>query len=272
MLRIDRDGYLSFSRYSFNDETLNKKALTLGSSSCRDVTDGGVVMCITNGNATIYFDSATLTDKAMITLSYWIADEKPRRTIMQDVLSASSPKIFGEPRQAIHALTQLMSDRSIGKRRFERTPITKLSPRNEAYLREFFATIGVDDVFDNLESIVERLQTFEGLQYIVVHVHPEAGRLIVGHVAAGYQVLDKSWLERAVGQRVQDQIDYDYGCWVAETYHDVYSHQQPNLDRVKAEVRKQGGSVVRAEYSRVVYPARMKNGQSLVLSVSQLLN
>jgi hypothetical protein len=110
----------------------------------------------------------------------------------------------------------------------------------------------------------------ETLRARFVVVEPVDHRLIIMDIGSGFQALGKTWQENARGLPVEEQPDYDYGCWVQGMFRSVQETGRPRLDEIDATVRRpHRNDHVRVRYRRLILPfTRGKRGATCLLSAS----
>jgi hypothetical protein len=80
-------------------------------------------------------------------------------------------------------------------------------------------------------------------------------RLTIADVGAGFESYGQAWQEHARGLRLEEQPDYDYGCWVQGMYRHVRDTEMPRLDDVDVTIRRPDrNDRVRIRYRRLILP------------------
>lgn len=90
----------------------------------------------------------------------------------------------------------------------------------------------------------------------------------IGSAFALYESSDQSWIFRAQGLRVADQLDRDFGRWIDRTYHDVLDERQPRFDYVDTVIQAQGAEPYRFCYDRLLLPWESPEGMRLISGTS----
>ena len=99
----------------------------------------------------------------------------------------------------------------------------------------------------------------ETLRARFVVVEPMDGRLTIMDIGSGFEALGKTWQEHARGLPVEQQPDYDYGCWVQGMFRSVQETRRPRLDEVDATVRRpHRNDHIRVRYRRLILPFTCK--------------
>ena len=79
-------------------------------------------------------------------------------------------------------------------------------------------------------------------------------------IGGGFGYYGADWAVAAIGRRIDDQPDTNYGRWVAETYRAALHSAQPLIDDCDVLITPTGGSRARLRIRRIVLP--FKNGKS----------
>jgi hypothetical protein len=80
-------------------------------------------------------------------------------------------------------------------------------------------------------------------------------RLTISDVGDGFRSYAPAWHEHARGLRLEEQPDYDYGCWVQDMYRRVRDTAMPRLDDVDVVIRRPDrNDRVRVRYRRLILP------------------
>jgi hypothetical protein len=86
-------------------------------------------------------------------------------------------------------------------------------------------------------------------------VEPTDDRLTIVDVGAGFDSFGPAWRGKARGLRIEDQPDYDYGCWVEGMFRHVRDTDMPRLDDVDATIRRPDrNDSFRIRYRRLILP------------------
>ena len=99
---------------------------------------------------------------------------------------------------------------------------------------------------------------------IIAGVKPSRGEPIFRFIGDGHvNWLDRDYHLRAIGQKMEDQPDKDYGAWVSEFYKSVASTGQPRYDYVTAAIQRRPGTYV-TRYERLLLPWKTPSDEVLV--------
>jgi hypothetical protein len=98
----------------------------------------------------------------------------------------------------------------------------------------------------------------------IAGIRPSGGEPIFRFIGDGHaNWLDADYHVRAIGQKMRDQPDKDYGAWVSEFYKSVASTGQPRYDYVTAAIERQPGPFV-TRYERLLLPWKTPSDEILV--------
>jgi hypothetical protein len=110
---------------------------------------------------------------------------------------------------------------------------------------------------------------------MIVGVRPRVSAAIFRFIGDGFSWTDDTFQLNAIGQRVENQPDKEYGGWVAEFYKSVASTGQPRYDCVTAAIHQPtpgvgGTGVIR--YERLLLPWRTPSDEIFVTLSSKMLD
>jgi hypothetical protein len=99
---------------------------------------------------------------------------------------------------------------------------------------------------------------------IIVGVKPPGAEPIFRFIGDGHtNWLDDNYHLHAIGKKVEDQPDKDYGQWVSQFYKSVASTGQPRYDYVTAAIQRPPGTFV-TRYERLLLPWKTPSEEVLV--------
>src|SRR5215469_10191179 len=99
---------------------------------------------------------------------------------------------------------------------------------------------------------------------IIVRVKPPGAEPIFRFIGDGHvNWLDDNYHLHAIGERVADQPDKNYGQWVAQFYKSVASTGQPRYDYVTAAIARPPGTYT-TRYERLLLPWKTPSDEVLV--------
>ena len=99
---------------------------------------------------------------------------------------------------------------------------------------------------------------------IIVGVKPPGAEPVFRFIGDGHNNwLDDNYHLRAIGGKVQDQPDKNYGQWVSQFYKSVASTGQPRYDYVTASIQRPPGTYT-TRYERLLLPWKTPSDEVLV--------
>ena len=99
---------------------------------------------------------------------------------------------------------------------------------------------------------------------IIAAVSPRMPEPVFRFIGDGHtNWLDSEYHLHAIGQKMVDQPDKDYGAWVSEFYKSVASTGQPRYDYVTAAIQRRPGTFV-TRYERLLLPWKTPSDEVLV--------
>lgn len=96
----------------------------------------------------------------------------------------------------------------------------------------------------------------------------EDGDAIFSFIGAGFKFYGDQYPYLAVGEKVQDQPDRNYGAWTAEAYSSILDKREPQLHSVEAAISLPSGVLHVTQYQRLLLPWQNTSGESLVTCLS----
>jgi hypothetical protein len=108
---------------------------------------------------------------------------------------------------------------------------------------------------------------------MVVGVKPRRTDPIFRFVGDGFNWLASDYHFHAIGERIENQPDKEYGAWVAEFYKSVASAGQPRYDVVRAAIQTRPASpdLFLTRYERLLLPWRTPSDEVFVTLSSKRL-
>ena len=105
-------------------------------------------------------------------------------------------------------------------------------------------------------------------RFVLVEASPDRPSLVIKDVGGGLTKPAKYWLARSIGNRVEDQPDYDYGKWIAGFYRRVVATGVPSLSDVDAVINWPQHSRRSFRYRRLVVPFKDAGRSTMLLCAS----
>jgi hypothetical protein len=108
---------------------------------------------------------------------------------------------------------------------------------------------------------------------MIVGVNTRSMDAVFRFIGDGFKWLDTEYQFHAIGEKIENQPDRDYGAWVAEFYKWVATTRQPRYDIVRATIHAaptQSGSFL-TRYERLLLPWKTSSDEILVTLSSRRL-
>ena len=108
---------------------------------------------------------------------------------------------------------------------------------------------------------------------MIVGVRPHRGDAVFRFIGDGFNWLENDYQLYAVGERIENQPDKDYGAWVAQFYRSVAENRQPRYDIVTASIQTGAGreGFFLTRYERLLLPWRTASDEVLITLSSRRL-
>lgn len=123
--------------------------------------------------------------------------------------------------------------------------------------------------FADSREVASFCDILSGGRYTIAEIGQDNG-LIIRETGRGYTVYTPSYLESAVGRRIEDEPDAEYGVWVASSLRDLATRSEPSIQNVDVLIRGSRARISRVRYRRVVGRISAGGGQTLLVSASRL--
>ena len=105
-------------------------------------------------------------------------------------------------------------------------------------------------------------------RFVLVEASPERPSMVIKDVGSGLSKPAEYWLARSIGNRVEDQPDYDYGKWIANYYRDVVTQGAPRLGNVDAVINWPQQSRRSFRYQRLLVPFSGDGNSTMLMAAS----
>ena len=221
------------------------------------------------GSLRISLRPAVVSPIAFSALLYWLHDRNVERVLVSYCDREWSHEMLRSREEVIRKLMARV-DFGQGAREGdflqESLPIDtlpRLSPLREV-LDAWRACGGRFDR-ERLAPVLER--ALNG-RFVLVEAFPDRTAMIIKDVGSGLSKPAEYWLARSIGNRVEDQPDYDYGKWIAAYYRDVIARGEPNFGNVDAVINWPQQSRRSFRYQRLLVPFRGEKDSTLLMAAS----
>ena len=206
--------------------------------------------------ARIRFRPETASQVGIAAALYRIADMGLERVIISHPHSFVD-RLFPNLAEAVSYISVLLASRdqqSSAAFRSRERPIELLATTNGPLSSLFQAWMYSKQVYNSAT-----LATTLTLPARFLVVEPVNGRLIIMDIGSGFESLGETWQENARGLPIEEQPDYEYGCWVQGMFRSVQETRRPRLDEVDATIRRpHRNDHLRVRYRRLILPFTLK--------------
>jgi hypothetical protein len=103
-------------------------------------------------------------------------------------------------------------------------------------------------------SLPSVLEANPGLRLVLADCNLANGTSLIASMGGAFTAFEDTWLRMASGLRVQDQADYSYGLWIADTYASVAASGTYRIDDVDIEIKRPHVGLMRSRYRRMLLP------------------
>jgi hypothetical protein len=224
--------------------------------------------------ARIWLSPLHAKPRAILAAREQLRRQKPARTLltMQDRNENPSRLIVGW-QEASMAIALAVSEA-----RFKRPDAFLSELKHDAALAKFpalqelhrlWATTAGSDFLAAAYSVFEASPQ---LRCVLVDCDLTTGTSLINRMSGAFTAFEDSWLGMARGLRIQDQADYSYGVWIAETYARAAASGVPRIDDVDVEVARPGTGLIRSRYRRLLLPLATRRSDHLMLLSANILD
>jgi hypothetical protein len=221
------------------------------------------------GSLRISLRPAVVSPIAFGALLYWLHDRVVDRVLVSFLDHDWSHEMLRSRQDAVH---KLMARVDLGQGAREGDFLQRELP-----LESLPAASPLRSVLDmwsasggkfDRERIAPLLERALKGRFVLVEASPERPALLIKDVGGGLTKPAEYWLARSIGNRVEDQPDYDYGKWIACFYRKVVSTGVPSLSDVDAVINWPQHKRRSFRYRRLVIPFREPDRTTMLLCAS----
>jgi hypothetical protein len=221
------------------------------------------------GSLRISLRPAVVSPIAFSALLYWLHDRVVERVLISFLDHEWSHEMLRSRQDAVR---KLMSRIDLGQGTRNGDFLQRDLPLES--LQQASPLKGVLDMwaasggqFDR-ERLTPLLESALNGRFVLVEASPEKPSFVIKDVGGGLTKPAKYWLGRSIGNRVEDQPDYDYGKWIAGFYRQVVTAGAPSLSDVDAVINWPQHSRQSFRYRRLVVPFNGTGSSTLLLGAS----
>lgn len=220
------------------------------------------------GSVRISLRPAVVSPIAFSALLYWLYDRRADRILISCCDGEWAHEMIPSRDEAVRRLMQRVnfSPRRDGDFLQEELPLEAV-PRTSPLREVLDAWSACQGKFDRerMSAVLER--ALNG-RYVLVEANPERSALLIKEVGSGLTKPAEYWLTRSIGNRLEDQPDYEFGKWAADYYRDVIAKGQPRFGNVDAVISWPQQARRSFCYQRLVIPFKAENGSTILMTAS----
>lgn len=184
-------------------------------------------------------------------LMYWLADQNIERVVLAIHDNGWMHEVFPTRRLAQRRIVDVVSlarCNTAGRFRSKSLSLGALDPHHpmRALVAECGPGLDQPRVADILRNGLRN-------RFTAIRLERQSGALVVEGMGDGYTMFDEKARMALVGKRIDDQLDFDYGRWIASGFRNMLQRGEPVIEDVDAIVARP--SLVRYRYRRLVVPA-----------------
>jgi len=221
------------------------------------------------GSLRISLRPAIVSPIAFSALLYWLHDRAVDRVLISFLDRDWSHEMLGSRQDAVR---KLMARIDFGQGSREGDFLQQSLPLES--LPASSPLKGVLDLWSasggkfDRERLAPLLERALNGRFVLVEAVPDKPSLVIKDVGGGLTKPAKYWLGRSIGNRVEDQPDYDYGRWIADFYRQVLTTGEPSLSDVDAVINWPHHARQSFRYRRLVVPFNGSGSSTMLLGAS----
>jgi hypothetical protein len=209
-----------------------------------------------------------VAEAALATTFHLLGDEPPRRTALSWFSGNWSHEIHGDWKGLVRRLIDLVNrGKADAARAFLIRPGAMGSLQRNDFLLDLANWWRVTGGQVDCTTLDAAIRQKVSNRFVIVEQQND-NRLIIMSLGNGYLTYDENYRRVAVGQRFEDQPDFEYGKWIAANYREALIRSEPRIDDIDVVVRRSGGGRRRVQYRRLILPLKLPDSSSRLMSVS----
>lgn len=222
-----------------------------------------------NGSVRISLRPTVVSPIAFSAILYWLHDRAADRVLISFFDREWSHEMLRSSADAVRRLMarvdfrQGARDGDFLQQSLSLESLTQSSPLKGVL--DMWSTSGGKYDRERLAPLLER--ALNG-RFVLVEASPDRPSLVIKDVGGGLSKPAEYWLARSIGNRVEDQPDYDYGKWIADFYRQVITTGEPSLGDVDAVINWPQQSRKSFRYRRLVVPFNGEGNSTMLLGAS----
>jgi len=217
---------------------------------------GFVAFAIDARGARVWLAPESAAPRAILTVREQLRLAQPSRVVLTTLGSdGESNRLVPGWQKAAMMIAAAVSDGAF-RRRNAHLAVEKEMDAIAKFpvLRDIFQQWSTTDPSRFLESLPPSLDAHPGLRLVLAECNLSNGTSLIGRMGGAFTAFEDKWLRMASGLRVQDQADYSYGLWIAETYASVAASGTFRIEDVDIEVKRPQKGLIRSRYRRLLLP------------------
>jgi hypothetical protein len=204
----------------------------------------------------------------LTTLLYWVLDRPTPTTVLTQWDAGWRDEITGDTTRLVHKLCALQAVAAGPPTNvFERQTLEPLSLAARDPLRVFYALLS-NAYCQSEQEVAESCDRLFGGTFTIVRRNLD-GTHAITRQGLGYKIYSKAYLAKAVGTRIEDDPNQDYGRWTAQGLCDAAAQPQPIVERVTALLDGPAGRR-HVSYSRIIAQVTSDNGLPGLVTASRI--
>lgn len=227
---------------------------------------GFVAVRTAGAHATVRLHAPVVSDVALASCFYWLADQRPDRVLIDFVGEERPAQVCSSPEAAIAQLIEITQKHHLRRKIAERPCSLDDLPRQSplgGLLELWYRNEGRFDEGAFVDYASHRLQR----RYLIIR-RSGGDHLLFYTLGDGLHVPDKNWFKTAIGRRLEEQPDPEYWRWVARIYRSTLLSNVPVLSDIDADIFWPSQGWVRRRYRRLLLPCTASDGTMFLFSAN----
>jgi hypothetical protein len=222
-----------------------------------------------NGSLRISLRPAVVSPIAFNALMYWLYDRTAERVLISFCDREWTHELMRSRDEAVRKLmTRVDFGQGARDGDFLQQDLPLESLPDTSPLRDVLDMWRASGGKFDRERLAPLLERALNGRFVLVEANPERPAMVIKDVGSGLSKPAEYWLARSIGNRVEDQPDYDYGKWIASFYRQVVTKGEPNLGNVDAVINWPQQSRRSFRYQRLLVPFSGEGNSTMLMAAS----
>lgn len=236
---------------------------------------GFVAVSFNARGAHVWFNPSTVGPRATIAAREQLRHQTPSRVLLTTVeRGGERNQLLPGWQEAAMAIAAAVSASNFKRRdahlaEKRSTDAISKFPILEQLFRQWSAS---DPSGEFLDALPATLAACPSLRLVLAECNLSNGTSLISRMGGAFTAFEDTWLEMASGLRVQDQADYSYGLWIAETYASVAASGAYRVDDVDIEIKRPHVGLIRSRYRRLLLPISTGRADRVMLMSANILD